>query len=41
MLVITKEPDSQTDKLNREDFKAALLTLKVCEEGFMYFNCGN
>lgn len=38
--MITKEPDQQSEKLNKEDFKAALLTLKICEEAFMYFNCG-
>lgn len=40
VLVITKEPDPQTERLTKEDFKAALLTLKVCDEAFMYFNCG-
>ena len=40
VLVITKEPDSQQDKLTKNDFKAALLTLKVLDEAFMFFNCG-
>ena len=41
MLVITKDSDAQTDRLNREDFRAALMTMKVCDEAFMYFNCGS
>jgi ATP adenylyltransferase/5',5'''-P-1,P-4-tetraphosphate phosphorylase II len=40
VLVITKEPDSQQDKLTKSDFQAALLTLSVLDEAFMFFNCG-
>jgi ATP adenylyltransferase len=38
--VITKEPENQSEKLSRDDFKAALLTLKVLEDAFMYYNSG-
>ena len=40
VLVITKEAESQSEKLNKDDFQAALLTMKVLEDAFMYFNSG-
>ena len=38
VLVITKEPESLTNKLNRKDFEAALLGLKSLDQAFFYFN---
>jgi ATP adenylyltransferase/5',5'''-P-1,P-4-tetraphosphate phosphorylase II len=39
--VITKEPDTQTDKLTIDDFKACLIAMKSVEgDSLFYFNCG-
>ena len=40
VLVITKEPERQSVKLNTSDFKAALIALKTLDEAFLYFNAG-
>ena len=40
VLVITKEPEPQTSKLNTSDFKAALLALQTLGDSFMYYNSG-
>ena len=40
VLVITKEPERQSSKLNTEDFKAALIALKTLDEAFLYYNAG-
>jgi ATP adenylyltransferase/5',5'''-P-1,P-4-tetraphosphate phosphorylase II len=40
VLVITKEAESQTERLSKEDFKAALTALKTLDEAFMYYNAG-
>ena len=38
VLVITKEPESQSKRLNTSDFMASLLALKTLDESFMYYN---
>lgn len=40
VLVISKEPEPQSERLSLEDFKASLLTLKSLNEAFMYYNSG-
>jgi ATP adenylyltransferase/5',5'''-P-1,P-4-tetraphosphate phosphorylase II len=40
VLVITKEAESQAERLTKEDFKAALTALKTLDEAFMYYNSG-
>lgn len=40
LLVITKEPERQSSRLNKRDFEAALLALKSLDEAFLYYNAG-
>ena len=40
VLVITKEPENQGNRLNTTDFMAALVALKTLDEAFMYYNSG-
>ena len=40
LLVITKEPERQSSKLNRRDFEAALIAMKTLDEAFLYYNAG-
>ena len=40
MLVITKEPEPQSTRLDLADFKAALLCMKGLNESFMFYNSG-
>ena len=38
VLVVTKEPESQANRLNTKDFMAALVALKTLDEAFMCYN---
>jgi ATP adenylyltransferase len=40
LVIITKEPERQTERLNVEDFKAMLIGMRSLEDSFCYFNSG-
>jgi len=40
VLIITKDFEHQSAALNSDDMQAIVLTMKIVENGFIFYNCG-
>lgn len=40
VLIITKEFEHQREALTKDDMEACVLTMKIIENGFIFYNCG-